>query len=218
MTVYLVLSPQRTVLVRVVSDTSSTNASAPGSRRGGSTDHRSRGKRGAKRWSARTLRQSSAQRNVRIAALVLIAAFAGGYASFAATPVAVTVAVTICSVSALLGARLALGAARTNELASWIALVTSIAGLAFAVTVATMGRHEPVSACWAQLPTAESIANLLRHRPPEPAIKGAIAFGSPRIVGICWSSRSRTDVPLFATRESRGRSAPFDSRQRSLFP
>lgn len=173
MAVYLVVGPQRAVLVRVrvVSDTSSTIASAPRGRRGGFAYHGSRGEREAKRRSGHTPHRTSAPgKNVRIAALALIAAFAAGYAGLAATAVAVTVAVTICAVSLLLCARLALGAARTNELVSWIALAASIAGLAFAVTVATMGRHEPVPACRAQLPTGESIDNPLRHRPPEPAI------------------------------------------------
>jgi len=154
MAVYLVLGSQRAVLVRDFSDTSSTIAPAPQSRRGGFADHHSRGEREAKRRSGRTPRRTSVPgKNVRIAALALIAAFAGGYAGLAATAVAVTVAVTICAVSALLGARFVLGAARTNELASWIALAASIAGLAFAVAVVTMVRHEPVSACQAQLPT-----------------------------------------------------------------
>jgi len=153
--VYFVVGPQRAVLVRVrvVSDTSSSIASTPPGRRGSSDDHSSRGEGEAKRRFGRTPHRTSAPgKNIRIAALALIAVFVGGYAGLAATAVAVTVAVTICVVSALLGARLALGAARTNELASWIALAASIAGLAFAVTVTTMGHHELVPACRAQLP------------------------------------------------------------------
>lgn len=178
-TVYLVLSFQRAVFVRVrvVSDMSSTIASAPRARRGGSADRRSRGEREPKRWSGRTSRRTRAPgKKVQIAGLALIAAFASGYAGLAATAVAVTVAVTICTVSALLGARLTLGAARTNELVSWIALAASIAGLAFAVTVTPMAPHEPVPACQTQLSTAELITNLRHSR----AIAGAIAFGGSR--------------------------------------
>jgi hypothetical protein len=80
-------------------------------------------------------------------ALALIAIGSGGFAGLAATAVAVTVAATVCVISALLSVRLAFGPKLTSEPASWIALAASIAGLVFTATVANMGRHEPVRRC-----------------------------------------------------------------------
>lgn len=96
--------------------------------------------------------QATGGKKLRIAAFVLLALCSGGLVSLSASPAAVTAAVTVCAVSALLGVRQVAGRKLTDEIASWVALAASIAGLAFAVDVANTGPHEHVHSCPVTLP------------------------------------------------------------------
>jgi hypothetical protein len=111
-------------------------------------------------------RAATRARVVRVAAWILGAVCCGAVVAQAATAIALTVAVTGCVVFALLAFRAAVGPRRLNEIASWIALAASIAGLVFSVATAGdgHGRRRPV--CLVRLvevaepkPPSEAAAN-----------------------------------------------------------
>lgn len=111
-------------------------------------------------------RTATRARVVRVAAWILGAVGCGAVVVKAATAIALTVAVTGCVVFALLAFRAAVGPRRLNEIASWIALAVSIAGLVFSVATAREGHERPRPVCLVRLvelaepnPPSEAAAN-----------------------------------------------------------
>jgi hypothetical protein len=164
MVVYFVVDPWEgaRVRVRIVSDASSTagSASRPAgqgrARQGRNANPRSAGV--AHRARTRCKRAAI----LGLAVLAVLAIGSGAFAGLAATPIAVTVAITLSVVSGLLSVRLILGSKLTNELASWIALAASVAGLAFAITGPKTGQYEqrPLPVRTAESVRATSVARI----------------------------------------------------------
>jgi hypothetical protein len=150
MAVYFVVDSREgaRVRVRIVSDASSTAGSA--SRPAG--QGRARQGRDANPRSAGVAHRAPTRcKRAAILGLAVLAIGSGAFAGLAATPIAVTVAVTVCVISALLSVRFALGVKLTNELASWIALAASIAGLVFAVATTGDDHGRPHRVCLIRL-------------------------------------------------------------------
>jgi hypothetical protein len=138
--------------LRLASDASTTYAAARGAQPAASANDRAHDGCATNSAPRAARAQTTRGRSARIAAFGFLAVCSGGLASLAASPAALTVAVTVCVISVLLGVRQAAGPNVTNELASWIALAASIAGLAYAVSIANTRHHQPILACPVHLP------------------------------------------------------------------
>jgi hypothetical protein len=185
MAVYFVVDPWERARVRVCIISEASSNTGSNSRRAGQRSA-CEGYDANPRSAGVAHRPRARRKRAAILGLALTAIGSGAFAALAATPIAVTVAITVCVISALLSVRPAVGATRANELASWVALAASIAGLAFTVAVTHTGRHEPTGTPRPMPPRTSCRAPAVRLRlllaDPAHVLDGAVQMvGSDRV-------------------------------------